>query len=212
MHHPECPKTVASHSSSNRPLYLAFFLVIFFSILEATAGWLSGSLALLSDAGHLATDAFALGIAAFAAWYAQQATKPDYSFGKNHAEVIAASINAIAMLIIVVLITFSAIQRLIEPRPVQGGIVSGVSSIAILVNLSIAYLLMRGSKTLNKRAALLHILADLLSSFAALFAGLIIMFTGWYPIDPLLSLFTCILLLLASIQILRECLHIFFRA
>jgi hypothetical protein len=109
------------------------------------------------------------------------------SFGWGRAEVLAALVNAVLMLVIVIGISIAAFDRLRAPQPVQGGMVMGIAAIGLLVNIAVAWVLHRGEQTLNIRGALLHVMGDLLGSVAALVAGAVIYFTGWTPIDPLLS-------------------------
>nr|WP_246394232.1 cation diffusion facilitator family transporter [Microbulbifer rhizosphaerae] len=175
-----------------------------FAMVEAVGGWLSGSLALLGDAGHMATDSLALALGAVAALLAQRPADRELSFGWGRAEVLAAIVNAVFMLLIIAGITYAAINRLRDPQPVQGGTVMVIAAIGLLVNVLVAWTLHRGEQTLNIRGALLHVMGDLLGSVAALAAGAVIYFTGWTPIDPLLSLLICILILISSLRLLRD--------
>ena len=183
-------------------------ITIGFAIIEAVGGWWSSSLALLGDAGHMLTDATALGLAAFAAWVARQPPSARHSYGLVRAEIIAALVNGLFMLLIVLGIAWYAVERLRNPQPVMGGTVMVIAAIGLIVNIIVAVILHRSEKTLNTRAALLHVMGDLLGSVAALFAGIVIYFTGWMPIDPILSLVICALILYASIGLLREVLHV----
>jgi cobalt-zinc-cadmium efflux system protein len=188
-------------------LSAALILTLCFSLVEASAGWWTGSLALLSDAGHMLSDAASLGIAAFAAWAARRAPSPRHSYGFGRAEIVAAFVNAAFMLAILVWIAVAAVQRLLAPQPVSGEAVAAVAFIGLLVNVSVALVLARSARNINTRGALLHVMGDLLGSIAALVAGLVISFTGWMPIDPLLSLFICALILVSSLRLFREALH-----
>jgi cobalt-zinc-cadmium efflux system protein len=190
-----------------RALMLALGLTLGFSAVEALAGWWAGSLALLSDAGHMASDAASLGLAAFAAWAARRAASPRHSYGFGRAEVVAAFFNAAFMIGILAWIAVTAVQRLLEPQPVFGEAVIGVALAGLVVNLGVAVVLAQAEQTMNTRGALLHVMGDLLGSVAALLSGVVIAFTGWMPIDPLLSLFICALILFSSLRLLREALH-----
>ena len=148
--------------------------------------------ALLSDAGHMVTDVAALSIAMFAQRLAQRPPSRRASYGYARAEVLAAFINALIMLALVVWIAIEAVRRLLAPAPVAGVVVIGVAAAGLGVNLVCAWLLSR-SRSLNSRAALVHVLGDLAGSVAALVAGAVITATGWMPIDPLLSLFVAVL-------------------
>jgi cobalt-zinc-cadmium efflux system protein len=152
----------------------------------------------------MATDSLALALGAVAALLAQKPADRELSFGWGRAEVLAAIVNAVFMLLIIAGITYAAINRLRDPQPVQGGVVMVIAAIGLLVNVLVAWALHRGEQTLNIRGALLHVMGDLLGSVAALAAGAVIYFTGWTPIDPLLSLLICILILISSLRLLRD--------
>lgn len=188
-------------------LLWALALTLGFAVIEALAGWWSGSLALLSDAGHMVTDSASLGLAALAAWLARKPPSARHSYGLGRAEIVAALLNAVFMLAVIATITVVAIERLRTPQPVAGGSVTVVALVGLVVNLGVAWLLARGEKTMNTRGALLHVLGDLLGSMAALLSGIVIWSTGWLPIDPLLSLAICVLILVSSLRLLREALH-----
>jgi cobalt-zinc-cadmium efflux system protein len=185
----------------------ALALTLGFAVFEAVAGWWSGSLALLSDAGHMVTDSASLGLAALAAWLARKPPSARHSYGLGRAEVVAALVNAVFMLAVIVTITVVAIQRLRSPQPVAGESVTVVALLGLVVNIVVAWLLARSEKTMNTRGALLHVMGDLLGSIAALLSGIVIWTTGWLPIDPLLSLAICGLILVSSLRLLREALH-----
>jgi len=175
--------------------------------VEAGVGLWVGSLALVADAGHMVNDAAALALAAGAAWLARRPTSLRHSYGLGRAEFIAALINSIGLLVLVAWLTVSAVERLQQPQAVQGEAVSITAAIGLAINLLVAWLLTRGEKNLNTRAALLHVMGDLLGSVAALLSGLVIFFTGWTPIDPLLTFAIGALILVSSLRLLRESLH-----
>ncbi len=197
-----------AHGSSQR-LVWALGLTLSFAIVEAVAGWWSGSLALLGDAGHMLTDTMALGLAAGAAALAERKPSARHSYGLGRAEILAALINAVAMVAIVIFIVAEAVERFRQPAAVNGVVVMAVAFIGLLINIGAAWLLSAGHHgyDLNVRAALLHVLGDLLGSVAALLSGAVIMLTGWTTIDPLLSLLIVVLILVSALRILREALH-----
>lgn len=195
------------HSTSGHLLWLATGLTLAYAGVEAGVGWWAGSLALVADAGHMINDAAALTLAAVAAWLARRPASARHSYGFGRAEFLAALVNSLGLLILVAWLTISAIQRLHNPQPVSGEAVSLTASVGLVINILVAWLLSRGERTLNTRAALLHVLGDLLGSVAALLAGIVIAFTGWTPIDPLLSLGIGALVLVSSLRLLRESLH-----
>ena len=188
-------------------LWLATGLTMAYAGIEAGVGWWAGSLALVADAGHMVNDAAALALAAIAAWLARRPASIRHSYGFGRAEFLAALLNSLALLILVVWIAVSAVQRLHTPQPVSGATVSVVAGAGLAVNLLVTWLLSRGARNLNVRAALLHVLGDLLGSVAALLSGVVIVFTGWTPIDPLLSLGISALIVVSSLRLLRQVLH-----
>lgn len=199
-HHHHAPASV-------RVLVTALLLTAGFSVVEAIGGWISGSLALLGDAGHMFTDASALGLAALAGWLGQRPPSARHSYGFGRLEVLAAMLNALLMVGLVTAIAVAAVDRLLEARPVEGATVTIIAAIGLIVNLLVAWVLTRDSHNMNVRAALLHVMGDLLGSVAALISGAVIMTTGWTPIDPLLSILIVGLILNSSLRLLRESLH-----
>ncbi len=192
---------------SSGVLGLATALTLAFAAVEAGVGWWAGSLALVADAGHMASDAGSLALAAAAAWVAKRPASRFHSYGLGRVEHLAALINSLGLLALVGWLTLSALERLRAPQEVMGEAVSATALVGLTINLLVAWLLSRGGKNLNIRAALLHVLGDLLGSAAALIAGIVILATGWTPIDPLLSLLIGALLVLSSLRLLREALH-----
>lgn len=192
---------------SARTLILATALTLGFAGVEAGVGLWAGSLALVADSGHMVSDALALALAAVAAWLTGRPPSLRHSYGLGRAEVLAALVNSLAILALVGWLTVNAVERLQSPQAVRGEAVTITAALGLAINLAVAWLLARGERTINTRAALLHVLGDLLGSMAALLAGLVILFTGWTPIDPLLSLLIGALLLVSSLRLLREALH-----
>jgi cobalt-zinc-cadmium efflux system protein len=192
---------------SQGALGLALAMTLLFAVIEVVTGFASNSLALISDAGHMVTDAAALGLALLAQAIAKRPPSARHSFGFVRAEALAAFVNSLAMLALVGWIVFEAAHRLAKPEPVQGGVVLVVAAIGAAINLLVAWVLSRDSQSINTRAALLNVLGDLLGSVAAIAAGAIIYFTGWVRIDPLLSIFVSLLILKSTFGILRESYH-----
>lgn len=182
-------------------------ITILFAGVEAVSGLLSGSLALIGDAGHMVTDAMSLGLGALAAWLSQRPPSARHSFGLQRAEVLGALINALAMLAVVAWIATEAWRRLGEPQPVAGGIVVLVGLVGLGINAVVLRILHGGPVTLNTRGAALHVIGDLLGSVAAVTSGVVIMLSGWTRIDPLLSLLLCALILVATLRLLRDVGH-----
>ena len=196
------------HSSSHEVWLWPLLLISAFAIVEAVGGWLTGSLALLGDAGHMVSDAAALALAWLGSWIALKPASKQHSFGLMRAEVIVALVNGLLMLFVITFIVLEAIERLQTPRPVLGGQVMLIALLGLIVNVIVALKLHGHQDSMNNRAALLHVLGDLLGSVAALAAGAVIYFTGWMPIDPILSLFISALILISTVKLLREVVHV----
>ena len=202
----------AKHSHSKETanqnlLLIALILTLGFAGVEATAAYFAGSLALISDAGHMVTDAAALGLALLAQMIARRPPSAKHSFGFGRAEALAAFVNGIAMLALVAWIVGEALTRFFTPHQVDGLTVSIVAAVGLLMNILVAWVLSHDRKSVNTRAALVHVMGDLLGSVGALVAGLVIQFTGWMPIDALLSIFVSLLILKSTFSILRESYH-----
>lgn len=196
------------HGSSQKSLLLALVFTTFFAIVEAVAGWWSNSLALIGDAGHMVTDSLALGLGALAAWMSRKSPSTKHSYGLLRAETVGALLNVLFMLAVIAFIVVESLERLAEPSPVKGGMVLVVATIGLFVNIGAAWVLHRGEQNLNVKGAMLHVMGDLLGSVAALIAGAVILLTGWYPIDPILSLFISLLILVSSLRLLRDVLQV----
>lgn len=197
------------HPSNQIGLYLAAGLTLSFAVVEAGAGWWANSLALLSDAGHMLTDTSALMIAAFGAWLAQRKPTHRHSYGFGRAEFIAAAFNGLLMLAVVSFVVIHAIERVQQPLDVKGEAVTAVALAGLLLNGLVLYLLGHGhdEADLNRRAAMLHVLGDLLASIAAVLSGVVIVATGWTLIDPILSLAIAVLILYSTARLLHEAVH-----
>ena len=200
--------TGQQHAPAARGLYAVLVLTLGFAFLEAAGGFWSGSLALLGDAGHMFSDSVALALASFAAWVARRPPSARHSYGYARAEVIAALVNGLLMLVVVIGIVVEAIGRLQSPHPIPGLAVMAIAAVGLAVNILALFVLSRDAHDLNTRSALLHVFGDLLGSIAALVAGAVIYFTGWMPIDALLSLLICALILFSTLRLLRETLQV----
>ncbi len=192
---------------SQHVLAWALGLTLCFAVVEVVTGFMANSLALISDAGHMVTDAAALGLALLAQLVAKRPPSAKHSFGFGRAEALAAFVNALAMLLLVGWIVFEAIGRFSKPQPVAGGMVLVVAAIGLAINVVVAWVLSHDKKSMNTRAALVHVLGDMLGSVAAIAAGAIIYLTGWVQADPLLSIFVSLLILKSTVSLLRESYH-----
>jgi cobalt-zinc-cadmium efflux system protein len=196
------------HPESQAPaLRGAAALTLAFAVIEAAGGWWTGSLALLSDAGHMLTDGAALALAALAAWMARRPPSERHSYGLGRAEVFAALLNAIAMLAIVGILGYEAVVRWQAPAPVKGGAAALIAFAGLALNLALLRRLTPHRHDLNTRAAILHVAGDALGSAAALVAGLVIALTGWLRIDAIASLAICALIALSGLRLTRESVH-----
>ncbi|TCW29617.1 cation diffusion facilitator family transporter [Gulbenkiania mobilis] len=193
-----------ARSASRKALRLALVLTLCFAGVEAVAGVMTGSLALLSDAGHMVTDSASLLLALLSAVFGNRPADARHSYGHGRTEVIAALVNSLIMLALILYIAVEAVARLLHPEPVNGAGVMVVAVLGLLVNVLAAWILSRGAHTLNSRAALLHVMGDLLGSVAAILAGAIIYATGWTAADPILSMGVCLLILRSTWHLLRQ--------
>jgi cobalt-zinc-cadmium efflux system protein len=173
-------------------------------VVELTGGLLSHSLALLSDAGHVLTDVFALGLAWFAVAQAKRPADQRRSYGYQRVSILAALVNAVTLIGIVIVIAIEAVRRLATPEPVQGGIVIVTALVGMAINTYVAFGLRGDAHSLNMRAALVHVAGDLGASAGVVVAGAVILLTGWLYIDPLLSLAIAVLIAFGALRIVRE--------
>lgn len=193
--------------ASRRPLAIALAITAVFLVAEIIGGLITGSLALLADAGHMATDVAALALALFATWLAQRPATPERSFGFNRAEVLAALVNAATLIAISLYIFWEAFERVSEPPEIDSGPMLAVAIAGLGANAASAWVLTRGGghqHDLNTRGALLHVIGDMLGSVGAIAAALIMLATGWYLADPILSAGIGVLILWSSWQLMRE--------
>ena len=196
-------------SSSIKRVQIAFLLTGVFTLVELVGGVLSGSLALLADAGHMFTDTVALGLAAFAFRVSSRPADARRSFGYHRFQIIAAFVNGLSIMLIVVWILIEAVQRILSPPEVAGTTMLLVAVGGLVVNI-IAFATLHGGDqdNLNIRGAALHVMGDLLGSAAAIIAAVVIIYTGWMPIDPILSLLVAALLVRSAWHLIRRSAHI----
>ena len=206
-HHGHAHRHVPAHAHADLALRRAALVTVVFALAEALGGWWTGSLALLSDAGHMLTDAAALVLGALAAWVARRPPSQRHSYGLGRAEVVAAQVNATVMLIIVIALGYESVVRLRNPAPVDGIVASLIAAVGLAVNLWVLRRLAPHHHDMNTRAARLHVLGDVLGSVAALVWGAVIAASGWTLIDPLASLLICALIAVSAVRLMRESLH-----
>lgn len=200
---------VTDTTDGRRRVAIAALLTFAFMIAEVAGGLISGSLALLADAAHMLTDAGSLALAWIGFKLAERPADQTRSFGWARFKVLAAFVNGLTLIVLAGWIIIEAIQRLLTPQPVMGHLLLGVAVLGLLVNL-VAFRVLHGGdqEDLNMRAALWHVAGDLLGSVAAIAAALVIMSTGWMPIDPLLSVLVALIILVGGIRVVRSTAHI----
>ena len=192
-------------AASRRALVLVLLLLAGYTVVEVIGGLLTGSLALLADAGHMLSDVMSIGLALFAIWLAQRPPTFARSFGYQRAEILVALLNGATLVAIAIWIFVEAYQRFSDPPDVLGGWMLAVAAVGLLVNVLAAVILWRRqSDSLNMRAALRHVFADMFGSVGVIAAALIILATGWVYADPLISVLIGALVLGSSWTILRE--------
>lgn len=197
---------------NNKKILLISFLIIFtYMIVEAVGGFVTNSLALLSDAGHMLSDAVSLGIALVAFQLAAKATTHEKTFGYKRFEILAAALNGLTLILIALFIFWEAIGRFTNPPAVATTGMLIIATIGLLVNIVVAVIMFKGADTednLNMRGAFLHVISDMLGSVGAIIAALLIIFFGWGWADPLASVIVAALVLRSGVKVTREALHI----
>ena len=186
-------------------MVLAFLLTSGFMVAELVGGVLANSLALMADAGHMVADAAALGLGLFAMWIANRPHTERWTFGFHRAEILAALVNGSLLVGIALLVSYHAVDRLRDAQEVASGPVLIIAALGLVVN-GVALRLLGGHRhaNLNVRGAFLHVLGDALGSIGVLISGLVIRFTGWTPVDAIVSLFIAALILVSGWRLVRE--------
>ena len=198
-----------STADGRRRVAISFVLIASFMGVEVVGGVISGSLALLADAAHMMTDAASLALAWLGYKLAARPADETRTYGFARFRVLAAFSNGLALIALSVWILIEGIARLQSPQPVMGPLLLGIAIIGLIVNLVCFAVLHGGDRNdLNLRGALWHVAGDLLGSVAAIIAAIIIIKTGWMPIDPLLSMLVALLVLVAGIRITKQAAHI----
>lgn len=202
--HYSCPT-----STTSARLRFALVLTLAIFAIEVAGGLLSNSLALLSDAGHVFTDAIALGLAWFAARQADRPATESKTYGFHRAGILAALANAVSLVLIAGFILWEAYGRLRQPETVQSGLMLGVAFAGLLVNLFVArYLQGNQHENLNVRSAMVHVLGDALASAAVIVGGIVMAITGWFFVDPLLGVLIALIIAVGSWTIIQETVNI----
>jgi cobalt-zinc-cadmium efflux system protein len=201
----ECAHLNQSTATPMPRLWVVLGLTGTFMVLEVVGGWLSGSLALLADAGHMLTDVGALALSLLTAWIAQRPADANKTYGYLRWEILAALVNGAALFGIAGWVVVEAVQRLQHPGPIRSGLFLAIAAAGLVVNL-ISLAMLHGARdgSLNARGAYLHVMSDALGSVAALAAAAIIWITGWLPADPIASIVLSLLILGGAWRLLRE--------
>ncbi len=198
-----------SHHGNRRRLLLALLITVLFTVVEVIGGVITRSLALLADAGHMLTDSMALTLAVMAFAISARPADDRRTFGYQRLQILAAFVNGITLIGIVVWILIEAASRFLSPPEVLGETMLWVAAAGLVVNILSFAILHGGDRhNLNMRGAALHVLSDLLGSVAAIAAALVIIYTGWMPIDPILSIIVALLILRSAIFVVRRSAHI----
>lgn len=195
--------------ASGGRLIAAFGVIVVFMVVEVIGGIISGSLALLADAAHMMTDAFALALAASAHWMSRRPANRSLHFGYRRLQVLAAFINGIALIVLMGWIVYEAVRRAIHPIEVDWAPMLAVAALGLVAN-GIAFRMLHraGENNINIRGALLHVASDLLGSVAAVAAAIVIWLSGWTRIDPILSVVVAVLIARSAYKLLRQTTHI----
>ncbi|MBY7143788.1 cation transporter [Virgibacillus sp. NKC19-3] len=199
----------AHHPSNTRVLFLSFLFIFAFMIVEAIGGFLTNSLALLSDAGHMLSDAAALGLSLLAFKIGDKKATQDKTYGYRRFEIIAAFLNGVTLIAISLYIFYEAFHRFSNPPNVSASMMV-IAFMGLIVNILVAWMLMRGDskENLNIRSALLHVFGDLLGSIGALIAGALIFLFNWNIADPIASLIVAFLIIISGFRITKDAIHI----
>lgn len=200
-----------SHGANKKVLLISFIIITTYMIVEAIGGYLTNSLALLSDAGHMLSDAVSLGIALLAFTFGEKAASNSKTYGYKRFEILAAVINGVTLMLIALFIFYEAIDRFANPPEVATNGMLVISSIGLAVNILVAWIMLRGSDTkenLNMRGAFLHVISDMLGSVGAIIAALLIIFFDWGWADPLASVIVALLVLRSGFYVTKASLHV----
>jgi cobalt-zinc-cadmium efflux system protein len=201
--------TQSANGSNLRRVTIALVLTGTFMLVEVVGGILSGSLALLADAGHMLTDTMALTLAAMAFYVSKRPPDGNLTYGYQRFQILAAFVNGLSLLVIVGWILFEAVRRFINPREVLGETMLAIAAVGLVINfISFAVLHTGDRDNLNIRGAALHVAGDLLGSVAAIVAAIVIIYTGWMPIDPVLSVAVAGLILRSAWTLVKRSGHV----
>ncbi len=179
---------ISAAGKNKKPLMTVFCLTFFYLIVEIVGGFWTGSLALLADAGHMLTDVAGVGLALLAIWFAEKPASPERTYGYYRVEILAALTNAVVLIFISLYILYEAYERFRNPPEVQSAGMLAVAAVGLVINVAGVFILRSGSKeSLNMKGAYFEVLSDMLTSIGVIIAGVIMLTSGWYYADPLIS-------------------------
>lgn len=202
-----------AHDLGKRRLTFVLSITAIFMVLELAGGIISNSLALIADSAHMLTDVGALGLSLFVLWFSRRPARPEKTYGYLRLEILAALVNGIALVIISGFIFWQAYDRILEPEPVEGGLMLMVAFGGLLVNIIAAWVLhSSASHSLNIRGAYLHVIGDLIGSAGAIIAAILILTTGLTVADPVISILVGVLILISSWKLVRESVDVLLEA
>ncbi|WP_188455053.1 cation diffusion facilitator family transporter [Virgibacillus oceani] len=199
-----------THGANKKALMISFFITTGYMIVEAIGGFLTNSLALISDAGHMLSDSISLGVGVLAFIMGEKVANYSKTYGYKRFEILAALFNGVTLSLIALYIFYEAYHRFLNPPEVASTGMLVIAIIGLTVNLVVAWILMRGDteENLNLRAAFLHVLGDLLGSVGAIVAAVLIMFFNWGWADPLASVIVAVLVLISGIRVAKDAVHV----
>ncbi|MGR3762892.1 cation diffusion facilitator family transporter [Rossellomorea sp. NS-SX7] len=199
-----------THGANKKALWISFIIITGYMIVEAVGGFLTNSLALLSDAGHMLSDSVSLGIGILAFTLGEKVADYSKTYGYKRFEILAAVFNGVTLVLISLYIFYEAYHRFMEPPEVASTGMLVIASIGLLVNIMVAWILMRGDteENLNMRAAFLHVLGDLLGSVGAIAAALLILFFDWGWADPVASVIVAVLVIISGWRVTKDAVHV----
>lgn len=200
-----------THGANIKTLTIAFFIITSFMIVEVIGGFLTNSLALLSDAGHMLSDAISLGVGVLAFKLGEKTANYSKTFGYKRFEILAAVFNGVTLILVAIFIIYEAIERFSNPPEITSSGMLVIAALGLLVNILVAWILMRGADTkenLNLRAAFLHVIGDMLGSVGAIIAALLIMIFGWSWADPLASVLVALIVAISGIRVTKDSIHV----
>jgi cobalt-zinc-cadmium efflux system protein len=208
-HHHTAP---AGSAQRTRRLGIVLALTSVYMVAEAVGGWMTNSLALLSDAGHMLTDVAAIALAMLAIWFGSRPAPPEKTYGYYRIEILAAFVNGVTLVVLALYIIYEAYERILAPPTVESGEMIAIATGGLAVNLVSAWILMgkhdHGPRTLNEHGAFLHVVGDALGSVGAIVAGLFMLFGEFYVADPIVSIVIAILIVYSSYELIREAVNV----